>query len=348
MNIREALPEESEALQELQAKCPQGKSLIVSTVNLPDFFSRARAYESPRVFVAYEGDRIIGSAACAIREAIVGTRVLRVGYEFQYFTSPDYRRRGVARRLRHKIESHLTDQRAALSYALIMEGNLPSMRLFEREGFRLHRELVMPAIAVFREVEVPRAENIRPITPRDLEAMAELLNQTWHGHELFEPTSAASLAHQIERIPTLDYSNLLVLEDESRILACVGLWDWSRIMRITVLRLNLRMRILGRLLVLARILPRFTSPGDTLRQMMLTMIGYKSPTHLAPLVKYVNNLALREGIEQVFCICERGDKILESMKGFTRVDTPVNLYVNSLEPSVSIADGPACMTGLDM
>lgn len=348
MNIREALPEESEELQELQAKCPQGKSLIVSTVNLPDFFSRARAYESPRVFVAYEEDRIIGSAACAIREAVVGARVHRVGYEFQYFTSPDYRRRGVARRLRHKIESHLTDQRAALSYALIMEGNLPSMRLFEREGFRLHRELVMPAIAVFREVEVPRAENIRPITPRDLEAVAELLNQTWQGHELFEPTSAASLAYQIGRIPTLDYSNLLVLEDESRILACVGLWDWSRIMRISVLRLNLRMRILGRLLVLARILPGFPSPGDTLRQMMLTMIGYKSPAHLAPLVKYVNNLALREGIEQVFCICERGDKILESMKGFTRVDTAVNLYVKPLEPSVSIADGPVCMTGFDM
>jgi GNAT superfamily N-acetyltransferase len=348
MNIREALPEESEELQRLQAKCPQGKSLIFSTVNLPDFFSRARAYESPRVFVAYEEDRIIGSAACAIREGVVGARVLRVGYEFQYFTSPDYRRRGVARRLRHKIERHLTYQRAALSYTLVMEGNLPSMRLFESEGFRLHRELVMPAIAVLREVEVPRAENIRPTTPRDLEAVAELLNQTWHGHELFEPTSAASLAHQLERLPTLDYNNLLVLEDESQILACVGLWDWSRIMRITVLRLSLRMRILGRLLVLARIVPRFPSPGDTLRQMMLTMIGYKSPAHLVPLVKYANNLALGEGIEQIFCICERGDKILESMKGFTRVDTAVNLYVKPLEPSVSIADGPVCMTGFDM
>jgi len=62
----------------------------------------------------------------------------------------------------------------------------------------------------------------------------------------------------------------------------------------------------------------------------------------------VNNLALGEGIEQVFCICERGDKILESMKGFTRVDTAVNLYVKPLEPSVSITDGPVCMTGFDM
>lgn len=122
----------------------------------------------------------LGSAACAIRDAIAGARVRRVGYEFQYFTSPDYRRRGVARSLRERIESHLSDQGAALSYALIMEGNVPSMRLFEREGFHLHRKLVMPAIAVIKEVQVPGAENIRSITPRDLEAVAELLNQTWH------------------------------------------------------------------------------------------------------------------------------------------------------------------------
>ena len=53
-------------------------------------------------------------------------------------------------------------------------------------------------------------------------------------------------------------------------------------------------------------------------------------------------------IEQVCCICERGDKILGSMKGFTRIDTLANLYVKPLEPSVSIADGPVCMTGFDM
>jgi GNAT superfamily N-acetyltransferase len=348
MNIREAVPEEGRILQELQAKAPQGKSLVVSAVNIPDFFSRAKAYETHRVFVAYDKDQMIGSAACAVRDAVIRDRVLRVGYEFQYFTSPDHRRQGVARRLRQRIESYLIDQGAALSYALIMEGNVPSMRLFEREGFHLHRELVMPALVATKQVEVPGSDNIRPMAPDDLQAVAELLTQTWRGHELFEPISAASLASQIERIPTLDYSNVLILEDQGEISACVGLWDWSRIMRINVLRLSMRMRILGQLLVLARILPRFLSPGDTLRQMMLTMIAYKSPDHLVPLVRNVNNLALTEGIEQVFCICEKGDRILESLKGFTRVDTGVNLYLKKLEPDVSVADGPVAMTGFDM
>jgi GNAT superfamily N-acetyltransferase len=348
MMIREAMPQDGEALQQLQARARQGKSLVFSATNIPDFFSRARVYETSKVFNAYEDDRIIGSAACAIRSAVVGPRVRRVGYEFQYFTSPDYRRRGVAHALREKIEGYLTDQGASLSYALIMEGNISSMRLFESEGFRLHRSLVMPGIAVLKEVQVPGRENIRAISPGDLEAVARLLNETWRRHDLFEPTSVASLAGQIEQIAALDYSDVLVFEDQGRILACTALWDWSKTMKVTILRLSLRMRILGRMLVLTRIMPRFLRPGDELKQMMLTMIGYKSPTDLVPLVRHANNLALRDGIEQLFCICERDDRILESMKGFTRIDTGVNLYVKPLQPDVSMTDAPVAMTGFDM
>ncbi|PIX25402.1 MAG: hypothetical protein COZ69_03395 [Deltaproteobacteria bacterium CG_4_8_14_3_um_filter_45_9] len=67
--IRQATPEDNDQLQELQGKCPQVKKLIVSIVNTPDFFARAKAYESYRVFVACEENRIIGSHACGIREA---------------------------------------------------------------------------------------------------------------------------------------------------------------------------------------------------------------------------------------------------------------------------------------
>ena len=46
MYIREAMPDDNEELQRLQALCPQGTSLIVSTVNSPDFFAGVKAYES--------------------------------------------------------------------------------------------------------------------------------------------------------------------------------------------------------------------------------------------------------------------------------------------------------------
>jgi hypothetical protein len=178
--------------------------------------------------------------------------------------------------------------------------------------------------------------------------VAELLNQTWHAYDLFEPTSADSISQMIERIENLDTKDVLVLEDRGMIRACTALWDWSKIMKINIFRLSLRMGILLRLLYLARLLPRVPRPGDTLRQMMLTMIGYNSPEDLSSLVGYANNIAFREGIEQVFCICEQGARLLKSFKGLTRVNTGINLYVKPLRSDISMTNAPVEMTGFDM
>jgi len=124
MHIRESAFEDNEELQNLQAQCPQGTSLVVSTVNTPDFFARVKAYESYKVYVACENSRIIGSGACAIRKGTIAGNIERIGYEFQYFISPEYRRKGVARRLLQHIEDYLIQQGAALSYALVMEDNI--------------------------------------------------------------------------------------------------------------------------------------------------------------------------------------------------------------------------------
>ena len=75
MNICETTIEDNQELQELQAKWTQGKTLIVSLVNTPDFFARAKVYKSYKVFVACEDNQIFGSAACAIREALVNRNI---------------------------------------------------------------------------------------------------------------------------------------------------------------------------------------------------------------------------------------------------------------------------------
>ncbi len=348
MNVREAVPEDNDELQELQAKCPQGTTLVVSTVNTPDFFARAKAYESYKVFVACEGQRIIGSAACALRDAIVAGKINRVGYVFQAFVSPDARRKGVASQLLQQREDYLSQQGAVLVYTLIIEGNLPSMQHVEKRGFNLHRTLVMPALVVRKEMNVPSMGRIRPVTSKDLATVAELLNETWQGFEFHESTSAEALAQFINRTPAYSSDNLLVLEDQGELLACLGFWDWSQIMRITVKALSLKMRMIGFLLTTTRILPEFLKPGDIMKQIMLTPIGFKDPSHLAVLVRYVNNQALLSGIQQIFCICERDHMLLRSMKGFIRVNTAMHLYVKLLQPNISLSDKPVFIDGIDM
>ena len=348
MNIREALPEDNDELQELQAKCPQGTTLVASNVNTPDFFARAKAYESYKIFVACEGGRIIGSAACVLRDAIVNGKISRVGYVFQAFVSPDARRKGVASRLLQQREDYLSQQGAVLIYTLIIEGNLPSMQYVERRGFNLHRTLVMPALVVRKEMNVPSMGRIRPVISGDMATVAELLNETWQGFEFYEPTSAEALTQFINRTPAYSSDNLLVLEDQGEILACLGFWDWSQIMRITVKALSLKMRMIGFLLTTTRILPEFLKPGDIMKQIMLTPIGFKDPSHLAVLVRYVNNQALLSGIQQIFCICERDHMLLRSMKGFIRVNTAMHLYVMLLQQNISLSDTKVFIDGIDM
>ena len=43
MEIREAVAADNEELQALQARSPQGTSVVISAVNSPDFFARAKA-----------------------------------------------------------------------------------------------------------------------------------------------------------------------------------------------------------------------------------------------------------------------------------------------------------------
>lgn len=348
MYIREATPNDNEELQRLQAQCPQGTSLIVSTVNTPDFFARAKAYESYKVYAACEGDTIIASHACALRNALVNGKLSRVGYSFQTFVHPNHRKKNLAKRLLQHMDDHLIQNGAVLVYGLIMEKNLPSIKLVESLGFRLQRKLVMPGLAIRKEIALQSREKIRSAGSEDLANVAELLNETWQNHDLYEPASAETLARFISRTPGFSMENLLVLEDKGEILACLGFWDWSQVMKLTLKALNLKFKIIGRLLVITRVLPQGLKPGDQLNQIMLTLIGYKEPSNLAILIRYINNYAFKKDIKQIFCICERNHTMMDSLKGFIRISTNINLYIKPLKENFMIHKDPVFVDGIDM
>jgi hypothetical protein len=193
--------------------------------------------------------------------------------------------------------------------------------------------------------------HIRPLQPGDLAAVAELLNRTWKAFDLYEPVSADALADLIERVPAYDFENVQVLEEHGEIAACLGSWDWSQIACITVQSLNPRMRLIR--LGLSMIRPirptlQLPRPGDPLRQMVLTPIGYKDPKHLGTLLVHLNNQALKAGIGQIFCICEHDSSLLNSMTGFIRLDTRMHLYVKALVPDLSIGERPVFVDGIDL
>lgn len=348
MYIREARPDDNQELQTLQARCPQGTNLVVSTVNTPDFFARVKAYETSRTLVVCEDDGIIGSAACALKSAYLNGKPVQVGYLFQVFVAPEHRRKGVASLLLREREAYLTEQGVDLVYALILEGNLPSMGYIESHGYRLERNMQMPIIAVKERMASSPIGIVRPATTGDLEAASELINETWRGYQLYEPVTAESLKRFMARTPAFSIENLLVLEVDGVLHSCLGFWDWSQVMQVKVLRLSRRLRLTGWMLVTSRVLPAFPRAGDILKQIMLTTIGFKEPQYLTPLVRRVNNLAFDRDSQQIFCVCEQGHAMLDCLKGFAKVDTTIQVYTKSFDPTVQLGVQPLYVDGIDI
>lgn len=351
MYIREATVNDNSELIELQAKCPQGTTIIVSTVNSPDFFARAKVYKDYKVYAVCEDDRIIASAACGIHGAVINDNVEKVGHEFQAFVHPDYRGRRIAGLLHEAREEYLKKQGAMLSYGLIIEGNKPSMRHVDRQGFKRFSTLVMPGIAVFREMPIPHKGNIRTILPEDLPAVAGLINDTWKGYEFYEPLTAQELHEVIDRTPEYNNDNIFILEEENDIVACLGFWDWNRVTQVTVKALSFKMRVMAFVTDKVRVfrpLPQVPRPGKLLKQIVLTPVGFRETGHIITLLKHVNNQAYSGGIQQIFFICKSGHPILNSLKGFIHIDTGMHLYVKQLRGNFPVCGKPVFINGFDL
>jgi len=323
MHIREARDGDNEELQQLQARCPQGTTLVVSTVNTPDFFARAKAYSDYRVYVAVEDNHIVGSTACALRTGMISGKEEKVGHVFQAFVDPDYRGRRIAGQMHQHREEYLRHKGAALAYSLIIEGNTPSIHYISREGFQWHRAMVMPCLLVLKDMAAGSRYRIRTAVTDDLPSIAGLVSETWLDCELYEPRSAETLQQFIIRTPGYDLDNLFVLQEDDTIVACLGFWDWSQVMKITV--------------------------GDELlRQIMLTPIGYKRREHLTALLKHVNNVARQRGIGYIYCVCEQGHPLLSSLRGFTRIDTAIHVYIKYLREDTVLANKQLFIDGVDL
>ncbi|MDA3791889.1 MAG: GNAT family N-acetyltransferase [Desulfobacula sp.] len=351
MEIREAIPEDNNALKELQAKCPQGTDLVATAINTPDFFSRAKAYKMYKVYVASEGDRILGSTACGFKNAIVNGKKKRIAYGFQAFVAPEYRRTGLASRLHQHSEDYAIHKGASLFYTLVIEKNTPAMRYIESKGFCLHRTVVMPGIAVYKQMDTASEKNVRQAVPEDLGALAELANQTWQNFELYEPLSAEKMSSFINRTPGYNLNNFLVLEENGKILAFLGYLDWGEVMQITVDATSLKIRMIGTMLKfigLFKSMPKMVEPGDTLKQIIITLTGFNNPTYLALLLRYLNNQMFQQGINIIFSVCDRNNDMLKSLKGFIRIDTALNLYIKNFQQDELNADKPVFINGVDM
>jgi len=329
MLIREAAERDNDALNELQKKCPAGTSLVLGVDSSPDYFARSRPFKDWHVFVAVDNDVIIGSAGFATYDTYVEGKPIKTAYEYGFVVDPLHRRKGIAEKLQSHIEAIALYSDVDLLHLDVIEDNIPSIRLFSKMGFEKLRDCVTISLMPYKRQTVVADGNIRSMEEADVENVTDLLNEMYRGYDFFDPFEPKDFVDYLERIPHFDFHDVLVFEKNGKLEACLGIWEYDKVRRYIVERLNWRLSLqtyLIRLIGLFTRMPYIPKHGEPLLSYNLATVAYKKPESMLELLKKAFNTALDNKINFIHVTIDPSSPLNTILSRF-RYQTRMKLHV---------------------
>ena len=344
IEIREATPEDNDALIDLQGRCPQGSDLVMVMDRRPDYFARSKPFEEGHVYVATVAGDIVGVVEFGVRELLVGGVPCRSLYEFGMAVDPLYRRKGIATAIHGAVEEYALRNNVDLLHINIVEGNEASYGLFEKLGFSRFGEFKMNLMMVYEERGLDPGFEVRQAEVTDLEDIAAMVNDTHRGYEFFTPYTWESLMGYIERLPGFTLEDIVLAEDPRGIVACLGCWSYDGVLQFIIERMALRHKALSLFLRAAGAfakMPRMPPVGSKVSQVFLTPVAFRDPEALKELIKHANNEALGRGVDYLCASADPDGPLASVYSGFRHTDAVGHLFVKPMrETAVPKRRGP--------
>ena len=252
--IRQATPDDNDALLRLEAQSPQGSGISI-VIDREDYFYRSRINDDTKVMIGEEDGRLVGIMAYALKTLYIDGEASRAAYFYDLRGEATYRRsmkRGLFRLWRETL-SLIEEDGAAFIYGNVKADNYESLNISSRVGAQIAGSFDIHTLPALRgrakpldphldrlEAEIDRisdAVGMRTLRPVDFGAAYR------RGHEL-------GYLHGIYRLEKGDSS------------AQVSAWDLSKIYRTRVLHMPASLRALRIVLnPLARCVPLPSIPG---------------------------------------------------------------------------------------
>jgi GNAT superfamily N-acetyltransferase len=325
--IIEATEADNDALNELQKKCPMGTSLVLGVDSSPNYFVRSRAFEDWHVFVAVENDIIVGSAAVAIKDICVEDRKIKAAYEYGFMVDPFHRRKGIAEKLQRHLEQIALNCKVDLLHLDIIEDNIPSIRLFSKMGFTKGKDCTTFSLMPYKEHKITLEADIRSMEMADVDAVTKLINETYHDYDFFIPYRPHDFLEALKKMRHFDLNNILLLEDNDGIKACLGYWEYHKVRKYIVQKLNWKLKAqtyMIRTLGLFTKMPHIPKLGEVLQDYNLTIVAYRDPESIAELIRNVVNIALKNKINFIHVTVDPMNPISAILSQFRH--TKMKLY----------------------
>lgn len=333
IKIREATEEDNEVLIELEKKCPMGTNLVLGHDSSLDYFARSRAFKDWHVLVATENNRIVGSVGCAIRDTYVSGKPCKTVYEYGFMVDPHRRRKGIATQLQKRIEHLALQKNVDLLHLNVTEGNVPSINLFSKMGFELIKDCTVFSLMVYKRQKLVNSA-VRSMKHTDIEEVASIINNMYHDYDFFHSFQNKDFMEYVKRIPYFDLSNILVFEDGEGIKACLGYWDYNKVMKFIVEKFNWRMRVLSYITGLMGLftkMPVIPKPGKILMMCYLTTPAYKNNESLTELIKHTINIALENNIHFLSIPVDSESPVATVLSKFTHSKVKLHFFVKPLK-----------------
>jgi GNAT superfamily N-acetyltransferase len=277
-HIREAAPEDNEALLSLDRQCVVAAATPVAFDRSPDFFARSRPYPHWRAYVAEGEAGLIGVGAMTLKSVLVDGRQVEAAYFYDLRVAPDFRRLGVAKAVGDAIRAYTRSLHPAVGYSLVMEGNVPSLSFVQERGSRPLRACALSLIPV-EAVSAPASGRLRLLEAGEAESALRLARAAHPDHDLFPFPNVESLQDRVRRVAGLGFRGMYEWESDGRLCGCFGLWDYSPVMRMRILQATGEWS---------------WATGHNLHQVFLMPLGFRTSAGVAESVRWAATRLRRE------------------------------------------------------
>jgi GNAT superfamily N-acetyltransferase len=281
-------PGDNQEALALERICLQGRAFRLS-FRRSHFHRRAENFADHRIITARLGGRLVGIAAMAFKDVILGGRSLRAVFLFDLRVHPSYRNRGIARRLGREIELY-SSPRSDLGYAYTVADNRAARgmcALFGAQDVGGYAYLVYPAFRALPAASRAGAATLEEVHREMLRVAGPF---DFYADPLPEGRMQGHVASWLVR-------------RRGQIAGCSA-WNNREILSEVVERLPLRLRAASGLLdrwpfaLPAR--PRLPRPGEELRSWYLFDMFASDPLLARDLMRQVSAAARERGIDYCY------------------------------------------------
>ncbi|MBU0596029.1 GNAT family N-acetyltransferase [Candidatus Bipolaricaulota bacterium] len=326
--IREATPQDNEALLRLEAQSPQGTGISI-VIDRDDYFYRSRLHDHCKVLIAEEDDQLVGIMAYAIKDVLLNGVPDKAAYFYDLRGEASYRRsmkRGLFR-LWKQAHGEMEEAGAAYIYGHVKADNHDSMNISTKMGARI--------AASSNILTLPSLPGERPALDNHLDRLDEEIARL-ESYVGVRPLRPVSFGDAYRRGAELGYLRGIFRIEQGDSFAQVSAWDLSRIYRGRVLHMPMSLRILGAVLnPLARVVPVPSIPvvGHQLTYMQLfdpVCKGKGSVALLKKLIQQIRRIAHADRVDMLTLFAYQDDPLYSLPRFFPQKVLHYNTMVRPL------------------